>query len=97
MRWEKKKKKRKHKKTNRKKFQIIIKKQGHVIANFGPVAEEYKLIFPPLGEGAFGQVRKAVHKQTGLERAIKVIYKEKLKQSDIEKLIDEVIFFLNLR
>ena len=31
---------------------------------------------PPLGKGAFGEVRKAVHKITEAQRAIKIISKE---------------------
>jgi calcium-dependent protein kinase len=47
----------------------------HLISNKGNASKDYTLISPPLGAGAFGEVRKAVHKASGLERAIKIIYK----------------------
>ena len=65
----------------------------HVIANSGNVETEYKLITPPLGQGAFGEVRKAIHKSSGLERAVKIIYKDKSDPVELAKIKDEVSHF----
>lgn len=62
----------------------------HVIANEGNVEQEYKLLSPPLGQGAFGEVRKAIHKSSGLERAVKIIYKDKSDPAELAKIKDEV-------
>lgn len=71
-------------------------KYDHVIANKGNVEKEYKLISPPLGQGAFGEVRKAIHKSSGLERAVKIIYKDKSDPAELAKVKDEVkIYFHN--
>ena len=50
------------------------------------INEEYRL-GETLGQGAFGTVRKAVHKVTGQERAIKILKK---RQQDERKLFLEV-------
>lgn len=42
-----------------------------------------------IGEGSFGKVYKATHKQTGLERAIKIIKKKKIGSS-IKQTISEI-------
>jgi calcium-dependent protein kinase len=65
-------------------------KYDHVIANQGNVEKEYELITPPLGQGAFGEVRKAIHKSSGLERAVKIIYKDKSDPVELAKIKDEV-------
>jgi calcium-dependent protein kinase len=65
-------------------------KYDHVIANQGHVEKEYKLLNPPLGQGAFGEVRKAIHKSSGLERAVKIIYKDKSDPAELAKIKDEV-------
>ena len=69
-------------------------KYDHVIANSGNVEAEYKLITPPLGQGAFGEVRKAIHKSSGLERAVKIIYKDKSDPVELAKIKDEVRFII---
>lgn len=40
--------------------------------------------------GAFGEVRKAIHKKTGLMRAVKIINKSSTSKEEQEKLINEV-------
>ena len=62
----------------------------HVIANSGSVEKEYRLLTPPLGQGAFGEVRQAIHLSTGLKRAVKIIYKDKSDPVELEKIKDEV-------
>lgn len=33
------------------------------------------MLSPPIGKGAYGEVRKALHKTTGILRAVKIISK----------------------
>jgi calcium-dependent protein kinase len=40
--------------------------------------------------GAFGEVRKAIHKATGIERAVKIISKSATSAEEQERLINEV-------
>jgi serine/threonine protein kinase len=40
--------------------------------------------------GAFGEVRKAIHKQTGMFRAIKVVFKSNLTEEETERLLYEM-------
>lgn len=56
----------------------------------GKISREYQLISPPLGSGAFGEVRKAVHKASGLSRAVKIISKSATSEEDHERLVNEV-------
>mgnify|MGYP001570935136 CR=1 FL=1 len=51
---------------------------------------QYKILDPPLGKGGFGEVRKAIHRVTGLTKAIKLIQNKKLGISERAKLINEV-------
>lgn len=39
-------------------------------------------INPPLGKGSYGEVRKAVHKKTGVARAVKFILKDSTDEND---------------
>jgi len=43
-----------------------------------------------IGKGAFGEVRKAIHRHTGLVRAIKIIRKSDSSEEYQQKLINEV-------
>lgn len=45
---------------------------------------------PPMGKGAFGEVRKAIHKASGIERAVKIINKKALDHEELGKIKDEV-------
>ena len=64
--------------------------EDFVSQKIGDINEVYNLISPPLGKGAFGEVRKAIHKGTGIARAIKLILKNKTNQNEREKLLNEV-------
>lgn len=55
----------------------------------GIIQNEYILLNPPIGIGSFGEVRQAVHKRTGLKRAIKIISKESCPIKKQKKLIKE--------
>ena len=41
--------------------------------NMNQILKEYSILSPPLGRGSFGEVRKAIHKPSGMYRAIKII------------------------
>lgn len=46
--------------------------------------------FFALSLGAFGEVRKAIHKKTGFTRAIKIMSKSLTSKEEQEKLLNEV-------
>ncbi|MBQ2499638.1 MAG: protein kinase [Bacteroidales bacterium] len=66
--------------------QLKFDKSTFVCYKTTKINEEY-LFGETLGQGAFGTVRKAVHKLTGQERAIKILKK---RQQDERKLFLEV-------
>ncbi|KAM3146719.1 Protein kinase domain containing protein [Paramecium bursaria] len=73
-----------------------ISQHGMVGEKIGQISQDYHLLKPPLGKGAFGEVRKAVHKLTNQSRAIKIISKEKAGNHEIQKLKEEVEILRNL-
>ena len=52
----------------------------------GEDVEQFYEIQDKIGEGGFGEVFRALHKKTGAERAVKVIYKTEDEDSDFEKV-----------
>jgi hypothetical protein len=58
------------------------------------VEREYNLISPAIGQGAYGEVRRAIHKASFLERAVKIIYKDKSNPVELAKIKDEVNLYL---
>jgi len=56
----------------------------------GSISKHYDLCDPPLGKGAFGEVRRGIHKLTGMERAIKIIKKSTTSEEERNRLINEV-------
>ena len=66
--------------------QLKFDKSTYVFYKKTKINDEYKF-GETLGEGSFGTVRRAVHKQTGQERAIKIFKK---RQQDERKLLLEV-------
>jgi len=56
----------------------------------GNIEKEYSLLSPPIGRGAYGEVRRAVHKKTNVLRAVKIIFKDYSDKEDQERLINEV-------
>lgn len=61
-----------------------------VVEKTGKIEQDYTIINPPLGKGAFGEVRKGIHKKTKEERAIKFIDKILCPKDELEKLFNEV-------
>ena len=60
------------------------------------ITSEYKLSSKALGKGGFGEVRKGIHKASGIKRAIKMVHKTDLKDEEKDRLIDEVETLKNL-
>jgi hypothetical protein len=48
------------------------------------VKKNYEIDKEPIGKGQFATVKRAVHRQTGKEYAVKTIYKEKLKKHMVQ-------------
>lgn len=60
------------------------------------ITNDYKLSDKPLGKGGFGEVRKGIHRASGVKRAIKMVLKTDLKEEEKTRLIDEVETLKNL-
>ena len=50
----------------------------------------YKFLDPPLGKGSYGEVKKAIHKKTGILRAIKTIKKDSTDPEEQQRILNEV-------
>jgi len=69
---------------------LIIKSSSFVDLKDAKLKDIYNL-GNPLGDGAFGVVRRGVHKKTGAIRAIKTLSKQSiLKSKDAKKFFIEV-------
>lgn len=68
---------------------LKVNNESFVRKKSGKINMEYKLQ-GGLGKGGFGEVRKAVHKQSGIKRAVKLIKKVDLDEEEKERLINEV-------
>ena len=75
----------------------FLKELDFVQENKVRVTKEYNVQSPPLGRGAFGEVRKAIHKRTSIVRAIKIIYKENSTQQELNRITNEVEILKKLR
>ena len=53
---------------------------------FGEDVEQFYEIQDKIGAGGFGEVFRAIHKKTGGERAVKIIYKAEDDDDDFEKV-----------
>ena len=58
--------------------------------NKNKITREYNVLSPALGRGAFGEVRQAIHRETGMVRAIKIVFKEISKPNDLSRIVKEV-------
>ncbi|CAK83286.1 unnamed protein product (macronuclear) [Paramecium tetraurelia] len=61
----------------------------------GQVTSYYR-VEKSLGQGAYGEVRLVIHKQTGQRRAMKQIKKDKIFKEDEENLLNEVTILKQL-
>lgn len=85
---------RKTKEQRAKEIAPFVENSGLVITpifkNTNKIKNEYKLSENPLGQGAFGEVRKAYHINSKQDRAIKIIYKEDCSEDEKQKIFREV-------
>ncbi|KAL4466461.1 hypothetical protein ABPG73_019079 [Tetrahymena malaccensis] len=82
------------KKTN---IQDVIVSQAHFVQqNQGSITHDYMILSPPLGKGAYGEVRKAIHKASGQLRAIKIIKIDEVSKEDKQNLENEIDILRNL-
>lgn len=58
--------------------------------NSGRITDDYTILSPPLGKGAFGEVRKAYHNASGITRAIKIIARRHADREQENILMNEV-------
>lgn len=54
------------------------------------IDRDYTLLNPPIGKGGFGIVRRGIHKKSGLQRAVKIIPKEKVSETHQKRLLNEI-------
>ncbi|CAD8178920.1 unnamed protein product [Paramecium octaurelia] len=73
-----------------------IKQTMFVRVNSKKNINDSYLIKEMIGQGGFGKVYKVVHKQTGMIRAVKMILKEKMKQEDEERLLEETAILMDI-
>lgn len=66
-----------------------------VVENSNDIRKEYA-IEAKLGNGAYGEVRKAKHIKTGTIRAVKIIKKSLASESDQKKILEEVVILKRL-
>ena len=73
----------------------------------GRITKFYTLLNPPLGKGnsnylakimkgAYGEVRKAIHKITGMLRAVKIIAKLQTNKNELDRITNEVTILQKL-
>lgn len=60
------------------------------------IYEDYNILGSSLGTGSYGSVHKALHKQTGILRAIKFISKDLTCPEDQKRLLNEVQMLKNV-
>jgi serine/threonine protein kinase len=58
--------------------------------NKSKILREYNILTPLLGRGSFGEVRKALHKPTGMYRAVKIIDKRGAAKDQLDRIQKEV-------
>jgi calcium-dependent protein kinase len=73
----------------RSKTVIRILTRQHIKCIVGHVVDHYE-VKEILGEGAYGCVRRVVHRATGVERAMKTIMKSFVKLSEVKNMLLEV-------
>ena len=71
-------------------YELKVNYTDFIGEKHGNIHDHYLLYSPPLGKGAFGEVRKAVHKSSKIVRAVKMLMKSKTKEDDKKRLFNEV-------
>lgn len=73
--------------------QLII---NTVYRNNNKITQDYKIWVDQIGKGAFGEVRKALHLESGDLRAVKIVYKQECSVEEQRKILKEVEVLRNL-
>jgi len=68
---------------------IKISGSAFIHENTGNIKDFYK-ISSCIGRGAYGEVRKCLHKETKALRAVKIINKKYLEEDQKQKLLTEI-------
>jgi len=77
------------------KARIIIKSEQFIHQSEGRLESSYDLE-RVLGSGAYGRVYEARHKATGAKRAVKVIERYRLPESQVSQMLSEVFLLKSL-
>lgn len=64
--------------------------ENMVIGSIVDIRQEYIFLSPPLGKGAYGEVRKAKHIKSDIMRAVKILTKKKCDEEEKKKFLGEV-------
>ena len=68
---------------------VQISKQAFIFENAGRFKDYYQ-IGQLLGQGAYGEVRKCIHRTTKVIRAVKLIKKESMTEEDLASFHAEI-------
>lgn len=68
---------------------LKFSRKSFIKHRLGRVLDDYE-VREVMGQGAFGKVYKAVHRQTSLLRAVKMINKQNISREDHERVLREV-------
>lgn len=71
------------------KEEIKVKSSDFVVRKVGKIRDHYR-IGKVLGSGAFGEVRLCLHKESGVQRAVKVLRKKLLDAKEMDMLKNEI-------
>jgi len=69
--------------------EIDISRNQFIFENNRDILNEYYLA-EEVGSGAFGKVKKCVHKLSGQVRAVKILKKEFINETDQKRFFDEI-------
>ena len=71
------------------KNELIIEKQTFILEKDGRFRDFY-FLGQSIGKGAYAEVRKCMTRKTKEQRAVKLIRKEKMTESEIENFKEEI-------
>jgi serine/threonine protein kinase len=77
------------------KSRVIIKSEQFIHQSEGKLESSYDLE-RVLGSGAYGRVYEGRHKATGAKRAVKVIERYRLPESQVNQMLSEVFLLKSL-
>ena len=78
------------KKTIQNASELNIGAANMVFENKNKINKEYQILWPPLGKGAFGEVRRCIQRETGTNRAVKIIFKDSTQEEDLKRILREI-------